>query len=390
MPILALTVLDATGFEVSILTAAAWVGWVFLGLPAGVLVSRTPLRRLQVACDVARGVLLLTVPLAWLLDVLTIAQLLLVALVTSCLNVLFDVGNSTFLPAVVPRAELTQRNSLMSGTFAVTQTGGPALGGLAVTLLGAPFALLVDAASYLVSGAVLATLPEHRPPTMRAERMRSQIREGWSFVRSHPVMFPCMSWAVLINAASGALLVLVPTYLVRVLHLDAWLVGLLIATEGVGSVLGAWATPRLAARWGSARAMLVMSSVGGLFALLMPLAGGVAGLLLFGLGNLGFSAGVVVGSIVTRTHRQTESPEDLLARVMATVRFASWGAIPVGSLLAGWAITALGVYVAFWVCCVSTLAAPAYLATSTVRSLRSLSPETPTVPVRRADPSLAD
>jgi MFS family permease len=140
----------------------------------------------------------------------------------------------------------------------------------------------------------------------------------------------------------------------------------------VGSLVGAVITTRLAGRFGSARTILWASLAGATAALLMPLATPGPGMLVFALGNAGFAAGVVVLSILTRTHRQTVTPPDLLPRVMATVRFISWGAIPVGALSAGLAATALGDRGALWLVCILTFLTPAPLWLTPLRTRRDL------------------
>src|SRR5689334_20215974 len=132
LPLTALLALHASAFEMGLLAAASYAAWLVLGLPAGVIAERLPLRGLQVTCDLVRATAMASVPLAWWLGVLSMTQLLLVALLSGFATVLFDVANSTFMPRVVPREQLQARNSLMSGTHAVTQLGGPSLGGVAV------------------------------------------------------------------------------------------------------------------------------------------------------------------------------------------------------------------------------------------------------------------
>nr|AGZ94013.1 major facilitator superfamily MFS_1 [Streptomyces sp. MMG1662] len=151
----------------------------------------------------------------------------------------------------------------------------------------------------------------------------------------HPVMFPCMLWATAMNFVIGALAALAPTYLVRVAGMSPLMVGVLIALDGVGSFAGAAVATKLAAKAGSARALLYASVGGAGLALVMPLTTRPGNAYFFGIGYGGLAAGAVIGSILTRTHRQIESPPDLLARVMATVRFVSWGAVPLGAVLAG-------------------------------------------------------
>ncbi|RSN06771.1 MFS transporter [Nonomuraea sp. WAC 01424] len=373
LPLTALTVLDASAFEMGLIAAAGYVAWIVIGLPAGVLVQRMPMRRVQIIADVARAAAVVSIPVAWWLDRLTVAQLVVAALVISFANVVFDVANSTFLPSIVSKEQLQSRNSLTSGTHAATQLGGPSIGGLVVQVLGAVPTLLVDAVSYLVSALLLRTLPERHPQAPdRWPPMRAMIREGWRFVARHPVMGPCMWAATAANMVCGAQQALYALYLVRELHAEPGLVGLLLAADGAGTLAGAALTNRITARLGTARALILAGFLTVAGALVVPLGAGWQGYAAFAVGNVVFSAGVVLLSVVTRTYRQIASPPDLLPRVMATVRFVSWGAIPVGGLVAGGLAgvfsgrTALLVFVAAAVC------VPLVLLASPIRHLRDL------------------
>lgn len=374
LPLVAVQALRATTFEVSLITAAGYVAWLLVGLPAGVLVARLPLRGTQVAMDLVRGAALASVPVAGLFGVLRLPQLVAVALVVGLASVVFFVGNSTLLPAIVPADQLTARNSLTSGTQAVTQLSGPSLGGVLVQAVGGVGSLLVDVASYLLSAVLLGGMPRPRDDraTPRRDPPLAMIAAGLTYVARHRVMRSCVAAATLTNFVCGALLALTPVYLVRTLGAPPGLVGLLMATEGVGSLVGAALTPRLARRVGSARALVAASLAGAALALLMPLAGHGWGLLVFAAGNAGFAGGVVVLSVLTRTHRQTTTPPDLLSRVMATVRFVSWGAIPLGALAAGAAATLLDNRGALALTCVLAFAVPAVLLAGPVRRLRDL------------------
>ncbi|GAB1514080.1 MFS transporter [Actinophytocola sp. KF-1] len=376
LPLVAVTTLDASAFEVSLLTAATYLAWALVGLPAGVIVQRLPLRGTQVAMDLVRAVAIGSIPLAWWLGHLTIAHLVVAALVISLANVVFDVGSNTFLPTIVSREELTARNSLVSATHSATSLGGPSLGGLVVQVLGAVPTLLVDTVSFLVSAVLLRGLPRGSAPAPADRpRMGALIREGWRFVVRHPVMRTCMLGATADNFANGALMALIPVFLVRDLHASPALVGVLIAADGLGALIGAALAPWLTARLGSARALVVAAFGGAGIALLMPAGAGVAGMVLFAVANVGFGIGVVVFSINARTHRQVASPPELLSRVVATVRFVSWGAIPFGALMGGLVATAIGSRSALWVACLLTLACPVLLWFSPVRRLRDLADE---------------
>jgi MFS family permease len=370
LPLVALTVLDSSVVQVTLLNAAGQAGWLVLGLPAGVIVQRFPLRGLQVAMDLVRLAAIGSIPLAWWFGWLTYAQLLLAALVVGFANVLFDIGNSTFLPAIVDKKELNARNSLMSGTHAVTQTGGPSAGALLIQVMGPVLALVLDAVSYLVSALTLRTLPEHRGAGGSRPRPGTLIKQGWTFVVRHPVMGPCLWWAAATNFFCTAIVALTPVYLVRAAGAPAAAVGVVLAMDGLGAVLGSAVATRLARRLGTARALIVASATGGLIALLIPFTTSLGTLHYFMIGNVGLSAGVVIGSILTRTYRQTESPPELLSQVMATTRFVSWGAIPLGAAVSGLVADSAGLHPALWLVCAGTLIAPLILLLSPLRARR--------------------
>lgn len=374
LPLTAVLVLHAGPAEMGLLTAGAYVAWLVVGLPAGAIIRRLPLRGLQVTLDLTRALAVASVPAAWGLGWLTFGQLLAVALVISFANVFFDVASMTFLPRVVPREQLHARNSLMSGSGSATELGGPSLGGVLVQVLGAPVALLADTASYVVSAVLLRTLPATAADSTdtAAAPLRAQVRDGWRFVVRHPVIGPCMWSAAVVNFACGGQMALFAVYLVRSLHVPAGLIGLLLAAQGAGGLIGAAACPRLTRATGSARACLGGSIVIVMGLALIPQGTGLAALTAFAAGNILFGLGVVLLSTTTRTYRQVASPAELLSRVMATVRFVSWGMIPVGGLacgaLAGW----VGPRDALLALALVSVLAPLVLLLSPVRWLRDL------------------
>lgn len=374
LPLTALVALDASAFDVGLITAASYAGAVLIGLPAGVIVQRFPMRWLQVAMDLVRAVLIASVPLAAWLDMLTLVQLVLVGLFISLANIIFDVANTAYLPSIVSKEELTARNSLVSGTLATTQLAGPSLGGLLVQTLGAATSLLADAVSYLLSAALFWRIPGggSRPPARSHEPFTKQIKEGLRFVLRHPVIRPCVMASTAFNLSSGVVLALAPVFLVRTAGLSAGTVGLVLASDGVGALAGAAITTRLATRIGTARTVVAATTAGAAVALCMPLANSGWTALCFSLGQAGFAAGITILSILTRTHRQIVTPSALLPRVVASVRFFTWGAIPIGALLGGAAADTFGARSALFAGCVLAFLAPLALFLSKVRGSRDL------------------
>lgn len=376
LPLLALTQLQASNFEVGLLTAAGYAATVLVGLPAGVIARRLPLRSMQVTMDMFRALAVLTIPLAAWWHMLTLVQLVVVAFLAGLASNLFDVANSTFLPRVVPKDQLIVRNGLMSGTAATTQLAGPAVGGLLVQTIGAAYSVVVDAITFVVSAVLLWRIPNpgRQEPAGPETGFFRQVGEGLTFVLRHPVIRPAVFAAASVNFASGAIVAATPTFLVRTLHLPPGLVGLVIAADGAGSIAMAAVTARLVRRTGSARALLLSTALVPVLGLLMPLAYGAApvAVAIFVIGLAGSAAGVTVLSVVTRTHRQTVSPPEMLSRVMASVRFISWGAIPVGAFLAGSAAQLWGPRAGLVLACLAFALAPVAVWGSRIRKLHDL------------------
>ena len=372
LPLTALVLLDASALEVGLLVAAGDLGWLLLTLPAGALATHLPLRGLQASVDFVRAGALFTPAVLWPLGWLSMPTLFAVALTVSFANVFAFVANTTYIPHVVPREQLNARNSLMSGTHALTQLGGPPVAGVVVQWLGAPIALLIDAVSYLVSGALMWTLPRAERPQVARSPMLHQIREGWRYVVSHPVMRPMMIDAAATNFACGMLFALTPIYLIRELGASPTAYGVVLASEGLGALAGASFGPRLGRRFGTGRMLLAAAVLSIPSVLVMPLGHDLLGMAAFALGNALFAFFTVILSVVTRTYRQQESPPDLLARVMATVRFVSWGVIPLGGLLAGWVAQGTSARSALWLLGLVVAVSPVVLFASPLRHRREI------------------
>jgi MFS family permease len=382
LPLVALITLHASTLQIGIVSAASVGAWIVFGLTAGVWVDRLPKRPLLIVCDIARAAALLSVPIAAVTDVLTLAQLVVVAFVISVGSVFAGIGFQAYVPWVVAPERLLPANSQLQGSEQAASVGGPALGGALVQLVGAPATLLTDMASYLVSAVCLRGIgrgkaepePEPAPPG----GLLAQIREGLSFVWRHPVLRPLALTAASLNLWSTAFTTLSVVFLVRTLHVSPGLVGVLLAADGVGGVLGAVVVGRLVERLGNARTLIVAVLVGPALSLLIPLTTRGAGLLLFVVGTGGLAVFIIAFSVVARVYRQTVSPPQLLGRVTAVNKFISWGVLPIGALLAGALGSAIGNRPTMWVIAIGiVLTTPLAFAFSPLRSSRELEVRVP-------------
>jgi len=390
LPLVAVVALRASTFEVGIVSSAGFAAWLLLGLSAGVLVDRLPRRPLLVACDLVRALVLMSVPVLWWLGALTLAQLVAVAFVVGVATVFFDVAFQTYLPSVVDPEQLLGGNSKLQGSESAAYVGGPALGGALTQAVGAATTLLADVASYIASACcLLAVRRKERPNEERSELgMLAQIREGLGHVRHHAILGPLALAAASLNFFGAAVEAIAVVFLIRTVHLSPGLAGVLLAASGAGGVLGAAVVSRMSARLGEARALLVVSAVGPVLSLLIPMTTPGAGLLLYAVGAIGINGFTVVFSVLARSYRQLATAPRLLGRVTATIRFVSWGVLPIGALVGGALGTAFGNRGALWIICVASLVTPLPVLASPNRRLRDF-PRAETaagaVPRTRAD-----
>ena len=156
--------LDGSASDVGWLNAARWLPYLAVGIVVGALVDRRPRRPVMIATDVAQAVLLATIPLLWWLDALSFPVLLVIVLAYGTAAVTNGAATMSFLPRLVQRRHLQRAHARDDGADAVAMSAGPALGGLLVSAIGAPLAVLVDAASYLYSAVTLSRIRMDEPP----------------------------------------------------------------------------------------------------------------------------------------------------------------------------------------------------------------------------------
>ena len=189
LPLTAVLVLDAGAAEMGWLTAAQHLPTAVFGLIAGVWVDRMRRRPLLITTDLLRGLLLATVPVAFALGGLSMVQLLAVAFGTGSLYVVAAVADRAYLPTLIPKDQLVRGNSRIWFSMSVAQTAGPGLAGLLVAWLTAPFAITVDAVSFVLAAALLMSI-RHREerPAPRARNAVADIRDGIRYVARHPLL----------------------------------------------------------------------------------------------------------------------------------------------------------------------------------------------------------
>jgi MFS family permease len=379
LPLAAVLVLNADAAEMGYLAAAALLPHLIFSLPAGVWLERVGRRRrVMVAADLGRAVLLASVPVADWLDELTFAQLYGVAFLSGCLAVAFDISHSTLFVAVTKREQYVEANSLLNGSRAFSYVAGPSAGGLLVQALTAPLTLLVDGASFLASALCLRGIDAPEPPLEPATGgMRAQVAEGIAFIGRSPVLRPTLASVATLNFFNFAFAALFVLYATRELGISPGALGLVLGAGAVGSLMGAAVAGRVGRRLGLGPAFVLGMILFPAPLLLIPLAGGprwlVLGMLfaaelLAGLGVMILD--INVGAIMTAL-----TPHRLRSRSTGAFRFVNYGVRPLGSLAGGAAGSAFGLRPTLFATAAAGLAGVLWLLPSAVPSLVDLPEE---------------
>jgi MFS family permease len=350
-PLVAAITLHAGAFEVSLLAAATWLPWLLVGIPAGALVDRLPRRPILIACDLLSAVLLVSAPIAAWLGILTMGQLLLVALLVGVADVFSSTAGQVFLPALVPPAELTRANARLHGGASAAQVAGPGFAGLLAHVGGAVTALFADAVSYLVSaGCLLRIRTTDRPvPDPGRESLATAARTGLRFTVRDPYLRVLAGFGAVSNLALTSYQAILIVFLVREVGIGAGAIGLLFSLASLGGIAGAALAGPVARRFGSARGLFLLEIGAGAAALLLPLTTSGWGLVWLVLGDAGVAAGVIAGNVINGSFRQRYCPPELLGRVTASMRVVNYGTMPLAAVLGGALATTIGLRPTMWV-----------------------------------------
>jgi MFS family permease len=391
LPFVAILVLSAGPIEVAVLRSLDLVAALLVVLVAGAWVDRLRRRPVLIWADLGRALLLLSLPLASVLGVLTLWQLFAVAILTAALTTFFDAADNAYLPSIVRQEELVEANASLVASGSAAEFTAFGISGFLIQALTAPIAILIDAATFLVSAVLLASIrrPEPAPPPVADRRpVLQEVREGVAIVARDPVLralaIAQMSQHVLWGVFGATYLL----FAFRDLALGPAAIGLIAGAGGFGSLLGALVVGRATRRWGIGRtaiAALVLAAVGNALVPLAP-----AGMPLVAAGFLiaqqlvGDSA-VTVYDITEQSVRQATVENRLLGRAASTFQVAAVGAQLVGTIGAGLVAEAFGLRVAAALAPIGALVGAAVLWFSPVRALRIRSLEAGAGPVAEVE-----
>jgi MFS family permease len=377
--ILVVVTLHQQAAGVGLVSAARWLPYMLFGVVAGVLVDRSRRRPILIITDLGRGALLIASPLLAFSHHLSLVVLIVFMAVFGLMSLFNDAAFQSFLPRLVPPSLLTSANARLNQSDAVAQTSGPALAGGLVSLLTAPWAVLIDAATYFISGLLLLRSPViEPPPTAKSTRkIRADAVEGIRWVYTHPMLRPLAlsthGW-FLCSAVTSA--VLVP-FALRTLGLNAFGLGLSLAAGGLGGLVGSLSATRLGTRFAAGRVVIACRALAALsWAVVALSTNDWGGWVLFGFGQFLFGLSMGAENANEMSYWQAVTPDRLQGRMNATRRSINRSMLVIGAPLGGLLADTIGYRPMLWAAAAGFLTAATALRLSRFRNARL--DETPT------------
>lgn len=377
LPVLAVSVLEASEWQMGVLAATGTAAFLVLGLPAGALVDRMSKRRVLIVTDLIRAVGLAAIVAATLLGHSSMAVLYAAAFLIGCATVFFDVAHQSFVPALTGLEHVVEGNSRLQTTESIAHVAGPAVAGQLLRWLSAASLIAVNAIFYAISAAVMWRIRLVEVPGSERRPLLTEIGEGLRFVLGHGLLMRMVACTAIGNLAWGILSALEALYILRLLGLSEAAMGLIFSVAAFGGLAGALSSGAITRALGPARIIPVSALGMAVPTLLIPLAAlapAPAAVLTAGLFFSFFT--MVIYNIATVSFRQRLCPPRLLGRMNASVRFIIWGTTPIGGILGGLLGSAIGIVASLWIVVAGTFLAAAPLVFSPLwRSRDTPSPE---------------
>jgi MFS family permease len=359
LPIIAIAMLDQSESVIGLLVMMQLAPGVILALFAGGFIDRGNKRRILISADLIRAGAVASLTVTWALGLLSVAQLIVVGAVVGAASALFAITDNAYLPSLIARSQLAEGNAKIEATEAIAEIMGPASAGVLIRVLGAPLAIVIDAASYLWSAFMLWQIKTREAPhieapttaSLSASMRGSDLRIGMRAVFGHPIVRPLVISHMVWSLSGGFFMALYTPFCLRVLELDTATFGIVIAMGGIGALGGALLSRAFVRTFGLGRTLVMTSALSLLCALFIPLADGpfvviIAFLVAHQLLSDGFSVAFVIQAV---TLRQTVLPKAILGRANAAIHVVTASLLPIGALSGGLIAEAAGTRNAVWV-----------------------------------------
>ncbi len=376
LPLTAVLALDATPGQMGLLTTAYLIPNLLFSLHAGDWVDHRGRRRnVMLATDVGRALLLASVPVAYALGHLSWAQLYIVAFGTGSLSVLFFVAYGAMIQMIVPRQDYVQANSLVHGSRAFSFLAGNSVGGALVQLLSGPYALGVDALSFIWSAVFLGRMQIDEPPG--APRESGGLMQGARWIRNNAIIRSELLGVATLNFFNFIFFALFVLYATRQLDVAPATLGLVLGVASIGTLGGSFVTARIARRIGIGRTFALGCFLFPAPLILVPIAGGPHWLVIACLFVAEFFSGIglMMLDIMAGTISAGLVPTQLRSRVSGAFMVVNYGVRPLGTSVAGVLGETIGLRPTMWIATVGAVTGLLWILPSPIMSLHDIPAE---------------
>ncbi|PZS36541.1 MAG: hypothetical protein DLM59_00990 [Pseudonocardiales bacterium] len=340
VPTLMIFVLKSSPFEIGLVSMAQYLAIPILSLLAGVLVDRWDLRRLLIACDLIRLVVIAAIPVAYWYGYLSVPLLFVCVVLVSAATVFFNIAYLPAMVAIVEPADLVRANSRLETSRTVAEVGGPSVAAGLYQLFGVA-ALLVDAATYLFSAACFRVMQPCGGRTSRDERVWSRLKLGIRQNWDDPVLRRATAGTLGANIGGPIFVTLLPVLAYRGLHLSVGVFGVVMSAAAAGGVVGALVAPKVSRRMGAGRMQawsIFLHSACGLGILAAP---AFPPAIVLAITLAFYGAFMTWYNVCSQSVRQVRMAVKDQAVIYAAYRTVTWGVIPISAFVGGWAVTLL-------------------------------------------------
>lgn len=375
LPLVATLTLNASPIQMGWLGTLQYIPWLLVGLFAGAWADRLRRRPIMIVVNIGRAILLGFIPFAALGGFLQIAHLYVVGFLVGILNVFFEVAYAAFLPSLVSRDRLVEGNSKLQTSASIAEIGGPGLAGWLIQVVTAPIAMIVDSLSFLVSAIFLGWIRTPEPNPSLSENRKpivQEILDGLQIVLKHPILRAFALASTVSNFFVDVHLVLYILYATRELGIEPIVLGVMYAIASVGGLIGSLLAGKAVREFGIGNVLIGTQIMAGISTLIIPLAGRqlFVAVPLIALAQAFWGLAVVIFIVNASSLRQAIVPKELQGRVMASLRFLTWGISPFGFLLGGTLGERLGLQPTLIIAGLGMLSGFIWLFLSPLRSMR--------------------
>lgn len=346
LPIIAIQILHASAFEVSILSAARYLPNLLFSISIGYFIDRSNHKKTIVYSDLVRSILILLLPVFYYLEILNIQTLIIISFLIGTARIFFDVALSALFPLIVPEHKRLSANSNLELISSINQITGPGIGGIIINYLGAIFALIINGVSFVISALFISKIhqKDSLKKTSSSHHNEFSFLDGFYELISRPMLLGVIVVGTISNFALMAVQAVYFVISIKLFGFTPFLASTLLIASGAGSLIGNILAVPLA-RYLNVKLIMVSSIILMIIgSILMYKANGsifiTATIISLGYFVWGLCLGLF--NILSNTYRQKIVPPDIMGRLMGAARTLIYGSMPLGALAGGLVVEIFG------------------------------------------------